>query len=93
MVRKYEGVFILRPEVEKDALEQQISVIQEIMTKQGGKVDQWERWGKRPLAYRVQKQTEGQYIMARFTLDSKNVQALEQNLKLREDILRFMVVK
>lgn len=92
MLKNYEGVFIISPDAEKEALEQIILSIQETITKQGGQVLQLDQWGKRPLAYRIRKQMEGQYLIARFSLDSKAVGGLEQSLKLREEILRSLIV-
>ncbi len=63
------------------------------LTGEGGKVEKEELWGNKDLAYAIKKQTKGFYAHFEVTADPKNGKAIDRNLKLEEDILRYLLVR
>jgi small subunit ribosomal protein S6 len=91
-VRSYELVFIVHPEVDGDDLTAIVETVKGLVERGGGEVTQVEPWGLRRLAYPIQKQWEGQYVLMRFELEPRSVAELERGLGFTEQIMRHLVV-
>lgn len=89
----YEIVAVLRPDLEEDAIEAAVTRVHQRVTENGGAVKSTDRWGKRRLAYAIQKYRDGYYVMSVFSLDTGHVARLRQTLGLHEDLLRFVVAE
>jgi small subunit ribosomal protein S6 len=89
----YEVALIIRSDVEEDAQQSLIERLSEILTAQGGQVDNVETWGRRRLAYPIRKVNEGYYYFIQGQFDSAVLPELERTAKLSEDIIRHMVVR
>lgn len=90
-MNRYEGIFIVKPEAEKEELDRLSGLIRQMITKQGGEVTQLDLWGRRQLGHRIHRQIEGQFIYTCFNLEPSGVKELEQSIKLQEEILKAMV--
>ncbi len=91
-MRNYEGVFILNPDLAGDAAKGAVTQVQELVTKNGGKVDGLQEWGKRRLAYKIGKKQEGNYLVVNFQMDTQQTKKLEQSLRLNDQIMRYLLV-
>lgn len=91
-MRNYEGVFIINPDLSSEASRGVVTQVQELVTKNGGRVDGLQEWGKKRMAYRIRKKQEGNYVIVNFQLDSKHTKKLEQSLRLNDQLLRFLLV-
>lgn len=91
-MRSYELVFIVHPEVDGDDLTAIVETVKGLVERGGGEVTQVEPWGLRRLAYPIQKQWEGQYVLMRFELEPRSVAELERGLGFTEQIMRHLVV-
>ena len=91
-MRNYEGVFIISPELSNDSSKGVVAQIQELVSKNGGRVDGIQEWGKKRLAYKIKKKQEGNYVIMNFQLESKSVKKLEQTLRLNDHLLRFLLI-
>ena len=89
----YEIVALLRPDLEEEAINAAIARVHQRITEHGGSVTNTDRWGKRRLAYAIQKYRDGFYIFSVFSLESGQVARLRQTLGLHEDLLRFVVAE
>lgn len=87
----YEIVAVIRPDLDEDALGSAIERIHQRITEHGGTVKTSERWGKRRLAYQIQKYRDGFYVLTIFTLEPGQVAKLRQTVGLHEELLRFTV--
>jgi small subunit ribosomal protein S6 len=87
----YEIVVVLRPDLEEDAIEAALNRIHQRVTEYGGTVKTTDRWGKRRLAYAIQKYRDGYYVLSVFSLGAGQVARLRQTLGLQEDLLRFVI--
>jgi len=88
----YEGVFIVNPDLSADQSKTAIGQIQDLITKNGGQVDGLQDWGKKRMAYKIKKKTDGTYFIVNFQLPSSATKKIEQTLRLNDDLLRFMIV-
>ena len=91
-MRNYEGVFIINPDLANDAAKGVVAQVQELVTKNGGRVDGLQEWGKRRLAYKINKRHEGSYLVLNFQMDSKHTKKFEQALRLNDQVIRFLLV-
>jgi small subunit ribosomal protein S6 len=89
----YEVALIIRPEVEEEGQEALIEGVSEILTSDGGEVQDVEKWGRRRLAYPIRKVQEGHYFFIQGQFSASVLPELERRIKLNEDILRHMVVR
>ena len=88
----YEGVFILDPDLSADASKAAVAQVQELVTKNGGRIDGLQEWGKKRLAYKINKKLDGSYVVVNFQLESQHTKKLEQTLRLNDSIMRFLLV-
>lgn len=89
----YESVFIARQDLTTAQVEALTATMAEIIGKNGGKVTKTEQWGLRNLAYRINKNRKGHYVLFNLDAPAAAVQEMERNLRLNEDVLRFLSVK
>ena len=89
----YETVLIARQDVSATQAESLADQFQGFLTAEGGEVARREYWGLRNLAYRIKKNRKGHYIMLNYTAPSSAVQEMERNMRLSDDILRYMTVR
>ncbi|MCH7836464.1 MAG: 30S ribosomal protein S6 [Chloroflexi bacterium] len=92
-MREYELVMIVSPEVEDEAVQSTIERVQQFIAEQGGQVKEVTPWGRRRLAYPIDRHLEGSYVLAQLSLDPQRLKALEENLTQAEDVIRHLVVK
>ena len=92
-MRSYGLVFIVHPEVDGDDLTAVVDRVKSLVERNGGTVTQIEPWGLRRLAYPIQKQWEGQYVLMLLELEPQGVAGLERGLGLVEQIMRHLIVR
>lgn len=91
-MRNYEGVFIISAELSNDSAKGVVTQIQELVSKNGGRVDGIQEWGKKRLAYKIKKKQEGNYVIMNFQMDSKFSKKFDQSLRLNDNLLRFLLI-
>ncbi len=92
-MHSYEMVFIVRPDLEADDLDGVLADVKDLIEKNEGEVKTVEPWGLRKMAYPIQNHQEGHYVLTTFDLEPRNVSILERALKLRETVIRHLVVR
>lgn len=92
-MRKYELVFIIRPDVAEEAVTAAIEQVKQWITAQSGEVQRVEQWGRRRLAYPINDQREGHYVLFNLMLAPQAIDEVERNLKLSDVILRHLLVR
>jgi len=92
-MRDYETIFILNPTLEEEEAEKVNLRMQDILKSGGGELIRVEKWGKRRLAYEVKKHKKGDYILLRYQSGPEVVTELERNMKLADQVIKFMTVK
>ena len=89
----YEHVFICRQDISQQQVETLTENLTAILTEQGGSIEKTEYWGLRSLAYRVKKNRKGHYSLLNITADHTAISAMERQMSLNDDILRFMTIR
>ncbi len=88
----YELIYILRPNVDPDDAEKVAQRVQEIIAAQSGKLTKVDIWGKRKLAYPIERHTRGIFIYLTFVGYGETVAELERNLRLAEQVIRYQTI-
>ena len=91
-MKNYEGVFIVNPDLPHDVSKGIVTGLQDLVTKNGGRVDNVQEWGKRRLAFKIKKKSEGHYVLLNFQLDGAETKKVEQMLRLNENVLRYLII-
>ncbi len=91
-MKRYEGMFILKPDMSKEAKETVIKSIEDTITKNGGKVEACKEWGRRHLAFTIKKHVEGEYHICDFEAKAESIKPIQNIYKLNDDILRSMII-
>ena len=94
MQRLYETIIVFDSYQQEDRLNSSLESLEKFITENGGKVIAKNRWGKRRLAYEIRKKQHGLYIC--LTLETDNPQLikdLEQQYRLRDEVLRYLTIK
>lgn len=89
----YEKIMILNPGLDTKAVEETVEKVKEKITKQGGEILKSENWGTRKLAYELNKQDKGIYILLLFKSPPSTILELERFCKVTDTIIKFMVVR
>ena len=92
-MRVYEELFIVRPDAPEEEIDQLIEQLTTLISTQGGNVDKSDKWGVRKLAYRVQKRTEGFYVLLQFVAKPETVMEIERRLRVTDLVLKFLTVR
>jgi small subunit ribosomal protein S6 len=92
-LRDYEVLYIVRPDLEDDKVQDVVKRVNSLIGRSGGAAEQTSLWGKRKLAYEVKHQKEGSYILQDFKIDPGRVPELESSLKITEEVLRHLIVR
>ncbi len=89
----YESVFIARQDISAPQVETLADTFTEIISGGGGNVTKREYWGLRNLAYRIKKNRKGHYMLLNIDAPSAAIQEMERNMRISEDILRYMTIR
>ena len=92
-LRDYEMVVILDPGIGDDALGASLERLEQAITSRGGEVVDVNNWGRRRLAYPIKRNMEGNYVITQLKLEPTQVPDLESSLRIREDVLRHLIIK
>ncbi|HEX5729671.1 30S ribosomal protein S6 [Microbacterium sp.] len=93
MTHQYELMVILSPEIDERQVAPTLDKFLKVITNDGGSIDNVDIWGRRRLAYEIQKKTEGVYAVVAFTASSAATQELDRQLKLNEQVMRTKVLR
>ncbi|AWB46705.1 30S ribosomal protein S6 [Paenibacillus sp. CAA11] len=91
-MRKYEVMYIIRPDVEQEAVQATVEKFQGII-QNGGEITKHDVMGKRRLAYEINKFRDGVYVLVNFTATPDVVNELERILKISDEIIRYLITK
>jgi small subunit ribosomal protein S6 len=92
-MRIYEELFIVKPDAPEEELDQFVEQLRAQVVAAGGTVDKIDKWGKRKLAYRVDKYREGSYVLMQFTAGPETVKEFERRLRVSDAVLKFITVR
>lgn len=91
--REYETIYVLRSDVTTENARRIASRIEEVTSREGGKLTQVETWGRRQLAYPIRNCKRGVYVYVKYVGGGALVSEIERNLRMLDGVLRFQTVQ
>jgi small subunit ribosomal protein S6 len=92
-MRIYENLFIIKPDATEEEIDGLIDQMSKHVTTAGGTIDKVDKWGKRRLAYRVEKHREGHYVLIQFTAGPEIVKEFERRLRVQDSVIKYLTVR
>lgn len=92
-MRKYEIMYIIRPNIEEDAKKALVERFNTILTDNGAELTEAKEWGKRRLAYEINDFRDGYYMLLKVNAPAEAIQEFDRLAKINEDIIRHMATK
>ncbi|MCZ6454142.1 MAG: 30S ribosomal protein S6 [Alphaproteobacteria bacterium] len=89
----YEHVFIARQDISSAQVDSLVETFTGLIENDGGKIVNTEYWGLKNLAYRINKNRKGHYVMMNIESPSAAINELERNERLHEDVLRYLTLR
>jgi small subunit ribosomal protein S6 len=90
-MRKYEVMYILRSELEAEAVQSTVEKFANIIVSNGGEIAKSDVMGKRRLAYEINKMRDGIYVLVHFNAEPAVVAELDRVLKISDEVIRFLI--
>lgn len=92
-MRKYETIFIQNPTLDDETVNKNIEKFKGVIENGGGVIENVDFWGKRKLAYEINKQNEGFYTLINFSAQSELPKELDRIFRISDNILRHIIIK
>lgn len=89
----YETLFVIKPTLTEEEIAAQITKVKDVLAKEGAELSGTDDMGMRKLAYPVQKNDRGYYTVLFYKAEGSVISELERNLKINEDVIKFLTVK
>ncbi len=93
MSQNYEMMYILRPELSEEQVQQEISKYRDFLVQYKAEEIQIKLWGKRRLAYPILRYQDGIYVQINYQADGKQVAPLERAMRLSDEVIRYLTIK
>ena len=91
-MKKYELALVIAPTLDEEALAAEKASVNALIERFGGTVDKVDDWGKRRLAYEINKVNEGSYSFISFTADTTAPAEIESRMRIKENVLRYLII-
>ena len=92
-MNKYELAVVLKPDLDEEAKAAEMQKVQNLITRFGGVIEKVDDWGKKRLAYEIQKVNEGFYSFVTFDAESSAPAEIESRMRIMESALRYLIVR
>lgn len=92
-MNKYELAVVVNAKIEDDARTATVEKVKEYITRYNGTITNVDEWGKKKLAYDIQKMSEGYYYFIQFDADADCPAELERHVRIMENVLRYLCVR
>lgn len=92
-MKAYEVLYIVRPEMDEEAIAALADKFSEVVTNNGGADVIVDKWGKRRLAYEIDDLKEGFYILMNFNGEARTAHEVERVMKISDSVVRFLTTK
>lgn len=89
-MRKYEVMYIIRPDIEQEAVQAAVDKFQGIISN-GGEITKHDVMGKRRLAYEIKKFRDGVFVLVNFNATPEVIAELERLMKISDEVIRYLI--
>lgn len=93
MTQSYEMMYILRPDLLEEQVNQQVEKYQVFLQEHSAEELQVKNWGKRRLAYPINRFNEGFYVQVNYKCNGQQVAPLERAMRLSDEVIRYLTIK
>lgn len=91
-MRKYETIFILHPSLDEEAVKANVEKFKGVIENNGGEIENVDAWGKRKLAYEIQKVGEGHYTLINFNANPELLKELDRVFRITDSVIRHIII-
>ncbi|HHX54890.1 MAG TPA: 30S ribosomal protein S6 [Clostridiales bacterium] len=92
-MNKYELALVVNAKIDDEARTKTVETVKELISRFGGTITNVDEWGKRRLAYEIQKMREGYYYFIQFDADSNAPREIEDRIRIMEDVIRYLCIR
>lgn len=92
-MKNYELALVLYPTLGEEEKVAELEKVKELITRFGGEITNVDDWGKRKLAYEINKKTEGFYYFIQFNAETSLPAEVESRIRIMETVLRYLIVR
>lgn len=92
-MNKYELAVVIKTNLDEETQKSEFEKVQELITRFGGTVDKVDTWGRRRLAYEIDKHTEGFYSFITFNSEPSTPAQIEERIRIMENVLRYLIIR
>ncbi|MCL1935999.1 MAG: 30S ribosomal protein S6 [Defluviitaleaceae bacterium] len=92
-MNSYELTVVFKPNLEEEVLKTEQDQIMELLNRFEATIEKVDDWGRRKLAYEIEKINEGIYRFITFTANATVVAEIENRMRIRENLLRYLIIK
>lgn len=93
-MRIYELIYIVKPDIPEEEIDGVAELVREVIEAGGGTIDKLDKWGKRRMAYRVQKYQDAVYVFVQYSAESFELpKEVERRLRVSDPVIKFMTVR
>ena len=89
----YEKVMILDPDIDDNTVNETVERVKNVIVSKGGEIFKTDNWGRRKMAYELNKHQKGNYVLLFFKSPPETILELEKLSKILDPIIKFMVVR
>ena len=91
-MRKYETIFVLHPSLDEEAVKANVEKFKGVIENNGGEIENVDAWGKRKLAYEIQKVGEGHYTLINFNSNPELPKELDRVFRITDSVIRHIII-
>lgn len=92
-MNNYELALVVNAKIDDEARTKTVETVKELISRFGGTITNVDEWGKRRLAYEIQKMREGYYYFIQFDADSNAPREIEDRIRIMEDVIRYLCIR
>ena len=92
-MNKYELALVVNAKIDDEARTTAVDTVKDLIARFGGTITNVDEWGKRKLAYEIDKMREGYYYFIQFDADSNAPREIEDRLRIMENVIRFLCIR
>ena len=91
-MKKYEVMYILRSNLDQETIKGEVAKVTDLFTNNGAKVLEVKEWGLRELAYEIDDETKGYYVVCKIEADEASLYEFRRHARISKTLLRYMIV-
>ena len=92
-MNQYELAVVVSARLDEEGQKAELERVQELISRFGGTIEKVDNWGRRKLAYPIQKQNDGVYSFITYSSESETPAEVESRLRIMENVIRFLVIR